>query len=296
MDTEKIRVFLAVVENGTISGAAERLGYTTSGISRLVASLEKETGFSLLKRYHSGVEPTPECTMLLPLMSELVAKAEKYHQISSQILGLDVGTIAVGTAYNEYYKPLACVISEFTREYPGISVQIIEGTSSRLSSLIADGGMDFSIISRRQGSFSWIPLGHDELVALVAHDHPAVKDGCYCPAHFATEPFIELYPNNETDNSLFFMKAGIKTNTRFSTCDVYAGVAMVEAGLGVTLTNNLWAKNLENGVVALPLDPPVKIDIGIATPNPELCSPAAKRFLEFATKKILKFVASQGLI
>ena len=48
MDTEKCRVLLTVLHERSLSAAAEALGYTPSGISRLVDSLERETGFPLL--------------------------------------------------------------------------------------------------------------------------------------------------------------------------------------------------------------------------------------------------------
>ena len=59
MDTEKCRALLAVLEAGSLSAAAEKLDYTPSGLSRMMAALEQELGFPLLSRSHSGVQPTP---------------------------------------------------------------------------------------------------------------------------------------------------------------------------------------------------------------------------------------------
>ena len=55
MDTEKCRVLLTVLHERSLSAAAEALGYTPSGVSRLVDSLERETGFPLLHRGRGGV-------------------------------------------------------------------------------------------------------------------------------------------------------------------------------------------------------------------------------------------------
>ena len=55
MDTEKCRALLAVLEAGSLSAAAEKLDYTPSGLSRMMAALEQELGFPLLSRSHSGV-------------------------------------------------------------------------------------------------------------------------------------------------------------------------------------------------------------------------------------------------
>ena len=55
MDTEKCRALLAVLEAGSLSAAAEKLDYTPSGLSRMMAALEQELGFPLLSRSHSGL-------------------------------------------------------------------------------------------------------------------------------------------------------------------------------------------------------------------------------------------------
>ena len=68
MDTEKCRVLLTVLHERSLSAAAEALGYTPSGVSRLVDSLERETGFPLLHRGRGGVSATRACQELLPLM------------------------------------------------------------------------------------------------------------------------------------------------------------------------------------------------------------------------------------
>ena len=57
METEKYRALMCAIETGSLTAAAERLQYTPSGISRMVAALEEETGFPLLLREHGGVQP-----------------------------------------------------------------------------------------------------------------------------------------------------------------------------------------------------------------------------------------------
>ena len=68
MDTEKCRALLAVLEAGSLSAAAEKLDYTPSGLSRMMAALEQELGFPLLSRSHNGVQPTRACRTLLPTL------------------------------------------------------------------------------------------------------------------------------------------------------------------------------------------------------------------------------------
>lgn len=58
MDLDRCRALVCAIETGSLSAAAEALQYTPSGVSRMVAALEAETGFSLLHREHGGVRPT----------------------------------------------------------------------------------------------------------------------------------------------------------------------------------------------------------------------------------------------
>ena len=139
MDTEKVRVLFTAIEEGSLTAAAEKLDYTPSGISRSVASLEEEVGFPLLLRSRNGVIPTKDCNEMLPTFRELLKCEEKCRQLCGEIRGLETGEIAVGTAYFKYYPQLCGWISEFTKNYPGISVRIVEGRSSELSEMLEKG-------------------------------------------------------------------------------------------------------------------------------------------------------------
>ena len=76
MELERYRALTCAIEGGSLSAAAEKLQYTPSGISRMIAALEEEIGFSLLLRERSGVRPTHECEKILPAVYELLRAGE----------------------------------------------------------------------------------------------------------------------------------------------------------------------------------------------------------------------------
>ena len=286
MDIEKYKVLLETIHLGSISAASNKLGYTPSGISRLINSLEDENGFSLLIRNKSGVIPTKECLAIMPTIEHLLQSAENLSQHSAQICGIESGTITVGSSYNIYYQWLSKVIYKFNQLHPNINFTIVEGTSSTLSAMIANGQADFCIISKRNGNFDWIPLCKDELVVWVPENHHSIKDGYYKLEDLEKETFIQLYPGKETDNSMFLSHKNISPTINFATSDVYAAYSMVEAGLGVSLTNKLLAENIQGMADAVSLKPSQSIDIGIAIPEAEIISPATKTFVKFAKQYI----------
>lgn len=284
MVTEKYRTFLCVVEKGSLSGAAETLGYTPSGVSRMIAGLEEEIGFPLLTRGRMGVRLTAEGQRLLGIIKQIVKSEEQLQEIIADVKGLQMGSVVVGTAYNTYYDWISKIIAEFVKVYPDINIKIIEDTSSHLGKMLEEGFADFCIMSKREGDFRWKTLKEDNLVVWVPNDHPAVKSGSFHRERLAKEPFIELFPGLETDNSLFLKHNKIDVNTKYSTADAFALSHMVEAGLGITLTNELYSEMLPGAITALPLDPVETVDVGIAVPREEKCSPAVTKFIEFAEK------------
>lgn len=72
MDTEKYQALLQAVEQGSITAAARDLGYSPSGLTRMLDSLERDLGFSLLFRTSQGVQLTREGNRLLPAIRELL--------------------------------------------------------------------------------------------------------------------------------------------------------------------------------------------------------------------------------
>ena len=289
MDTEKCAALLCVIESGSITAAADKLGYTVSGVSRMMAAMETESGFPLLVRSKSGVEPTEDCLRLLPTVKELARLGGLYEERTSAVRGLETGVIRVGSVYSAYYDWLAQTIASFSSLHPGIEIRFLQGSSSEFYSSLAEHEVDFCIVSRREGDYDFFPLRKDPLVAWVPKNHPRVKDGFYPLTDFETEPYIDTYPGQETDNERAFRANGLSPHGQFLSVDILATRAMVAAGLGVSLCNSILAHGLDlNGIVELETQPRCEVEIGIAAPRKEDRSPAAENFLHFSLQRILK--------
>lgn len=286
MDSTKIDILLAVIEEGSLSRAAKKLGYTTSGVSRAVFALEKETGFPLLERSKAGVKPNRDCLTLLPIMERIKRDNQLYRETINSIIELDVGEIVVGTAYSTYFSEVAELVYEFTEKYADIKVDLVEKNNSELARMLEHGTLDFCIMGQRDGDFSWTHVLDDELVALVHKDHPAVSKGYYVPEDFAVDPFVMQYSDVETDYSLFFDEVGIVPNAKYSAETERTAFSMIEANIGVTISNKAMVEDYSfKNTVILPLKPSVIIPIGIGTQQTENMSPAAKTFTKFATSR-----------
>lgn len=285
METEKCTALLTVLKQGSLKAAADRLGYTVSGISRMMAALEEEMGFPLLVRSHSGVSPTQECTRLLPILEELVHSAEHCRQLAAEIRGLEVGSVTVGVCYNIYYRRLAAIIADFRRLYPHIQVNIVDDMrSSDMMTALNRRQVDLCFISRREETRNWLHLKHDELVAILSRKNPLSRLSAVPTEAFRTEPYILIYPDRDTDNSRMLASKHIEPNVRYTCSSVSAAFSLAAADLGITLVNTLEIIDLPPELAALPLSPSYFVDVGIAMPPPEEQPPAVQRFVAYLTE------------
>lgn len=290
MDAEKCRILVTALDEGSISGAAVSLGYSPSGVSKAISALERDAGFSLISRSHSGVTPTTECEMLLPLMRELVSAMDKIDQTAAGIKGIEIGTLSIGSSYNIYYRWLTEKVAEYFSDHPGIKVQTYSDVSAKLKEALDNHQMDACIMSRRDGNHEWIHLKWDQLVVLVPKNHRYVARGTFPLRDLATEPYIQIYPGHETDNSIMLEKNNIKPRVQFSCADAIAALPIVEAGLGVCIVNELIADSLDGDIVALPIYPQQLVDVGIAIPSTQATSPIIKNFVDYLQSKIAEII------
>ncbi len=279
MELDRYKAFICAVETGSLSAAAEKLQYTPSGVSRMIAALEEENGFPLLFRDRNGVCLTPEGEQLLPAVRNLLYAGENCMQVSAKIKGLETGTVVIGTAYSAFYAPLAAAISDFHKKHPGIQIQLCGGYSTELLDKLNAHQIDLCIISKREGNHDWYPMMQDEMMAWLPVGHPLARRKKVPVKAFEKEAYIETYPERDIDNVRVFAKCKVTPNLQFASMDSYATYAMVEAGLGISMNNAINGRAWSGNVKILPLEPKQEVEIGVASLQ-EL-STIGRAFLEY---------------
>lgn len=287
MDIVKCQAFLYSVDCGSFSLAGEKMGYTPSGITRMVNALENEVGFPMLTRGHNGVTLNDDGKRMIPFIREIVNQHERAMQISSEIKGISVGNLTIGAYSSVAISWLPEIIKSFEVDYPNVNINILEGENNYLIGLLEEKVADFCFLSEVDMDFEWIPLAKDELVVWLPKNHPRAKSKSFPLKELNNSPFIKTFSDRDTDIDRLFKKENIKPNIKFTTGDNYSTYAMVSAGLGISVSNKLMSKNWSENVVILPFDKPKYIMLGIALPSLSNSSIAAKKFIEY-TKEYLK--------
>ena len=287
MNLRKYEAFVRAVELGSLSKAAEQLGYTQSGISHMMQSLEEEVGFPLLVRTSAGIQPNHEGEMLLPVIRQLLSTGETLSQYIAKIKGADTGRIRIAAyaSVETYWLPK--IIREFQEDYPRVEIEIIEGGSGAIEHIMANRQADLCIYAGGEGKdFEWIPLCEDKLLALVPPEHPLAKEHAVPLKALAGEKFIMPMPDYDGEIRFILDKLERWPQILFSACSDYAIINMVTEGLGISILPELLLSNYSHQAVALPLDPPQVRMLGMGIPQVKTASPVTRNFMGYVQRYI----------
>lgn len=282
MNIQKYMSFVKAVECGSFTDAAEILNYSQSGISRMIADLEKEWGVVLLERSKNGVSLTSDGTKLLPYARELVEKYEQLQMQVDEINGLQSGLIRIGTFSSVATHWLPNIIKEFQKDYPFIDYELLLGDYTEIEDWIAEGRVDCGFLRLPvKNDFDTAFLEQDELMVVLPVNHPLSGLDKIPVSALCTEPFMLLEKGAKAEISAIFERSGLKPNVRFTTWDDYAVMSMVESGLGISILPKLILRRIPYNIVAKPLEIPAYRNIGIALKDKKNSSVAVKRFLNY---------------
>lgn len=281
MSIQKYEAFLKTVELGSLTKAAQVLGYTQSGISHMLNALEKDWNLTLLSRDRSGIRITSDGLELLPYVRNICnAQQELNHKVGN-LHGLQSGLIRIGTFTSVAVHWLPTMIKTFQSEYPNINFELLHGDYTEIENWIVEGRADcgFLRLPIRSGLDS-IFLEQDRLLVILPEQHPLANRETFPLQALAEEPFILLEEGMENEVTKFFERNQLSPAVRFTARDDYAIIAMVESGLGISILPELVLHRTPYKIVKKELADPAYRKLGIVLKSIPHASPALKRFLQ----------------
>ncbi len=291
MPLEKYQTLMSVVECGSLTRAAESLGCTQSAVSHCLDALEKELGFTLLRRSRAGVRLTNEGERILPAVRNYLGAAEQLRQTASSIRGLESGTVRIGAFTSVAVHWLPPILKEFQRDYPKVDFRLFNGDYRDVEQWLTDGSVDVGFVTMPSPvDCTCIPLMEDRLLAILPKHSRFENYPKFPLVECETEPFISLLESSDHDARRALDAAGVKPNVRFYTKDDYAVIAMVEQGLGISIMPELLLKGRQYDLQILPLVPEAKRTIGLAIAAGDRAGPATRRFADY----VVRYVTAQG--
>jgi DNA-binding transcriptional LysR family regulator len=236
-----LRTFVAVVEHGSMTRAAEALGFVPSAVSQHVAALERRVGAELLvRRPGSQLSVTPAGRMLVDAAYELFSHVRAFEDVARRVGGQVLVEMRLGTYATAMCHLLPAVLAELRVSHPQLVVETREVESPDALPLLRAGTLDAVLGYRyvpsdlpvESGEWAIVPVAEEPLLFVTAGSRPAIAYD-----DLLDHDWVIGYPQGGDRLLLERWAAaqGRAPRVRHVTRDPHASLAMVAAGLAVTL-------------------------------------------------------------
>ncbi|MFF4821584.1 LysR family transcriptional regulator [Streptomyces sp. NPDC001312] len=267
------RTFVTVCRLGSLSAAADELGYTQSAVSRQIAGLERELGVPLVERHARGVRPTPAGEMFRRHAAAALTEADRAVRAVRDLRdGAPARPLAVGATPSLAAGIVPVAIRRLLDTDGSVRWSLSPGLSLELYDHVVSGDLDVAVVTDAPPGLPNDPrlerrfLGMDEMVVVLPVGHPLAGGAPVRIQALADQTWAE---DNEGSAALLRQhaaRAGVTARIDLAAADLPGKLALVATGHAIALIPGVLAGALRTDVTAVALvDPPTR---GIYTITP----------------------------
>ncbi len=239
MNLRQLEYFVAIVDHGSFTGAAEQLFVSQPSLSQQIGTLERELGGPLLERLPRGVRLTAAGQSLLGEARAVLRHAERGRRAARSALGLEAGQLEVAAATSAAAGILPSVLHAWQQDHPGIEVSLLELPHRRgLEEAVRDGAGDIAVGSL---PLSWQGqvqrLGWEEFVVVLPAGDPLLDARAVPLKRLADRRWVHFAPGHGLAEVVDYCcgVAGFTPRVAVRTSQVLAAPLFAAAGIGPAL-------------------------------------------------------------
>jgi DNA-binding transcriptional LysR family regulator len=294
---EELAIFVAIVDSGSLAGAAKRLKHSPPAVTRALAAIERRVGTRLIERTTRRLGPTQAGRRFAERARVLLHDySDALNEISSERGAPLRGLLRVTASTVFGRRHLVPLVATFLDAHPGLRIELV--LNERNLDLI-DEGLDLALrigqladsrlIARRVGEI------RRTLIASPAYlrNRPELRN----PRDLAKHDVI-FYSGFGSPTEWRFQARGrrqsIRLTPRIMTTDADAVLSMVGAGRGIGRVMSYQAANeIASGklIRLLPAFEPPALPVQVVVPSARLMAPAVRAFMDHVTKSLRTLAA-----
>jgi LysR family transcriptional regulator, carnitine catabolism transcriptional activator len=285
MDERKLRYFLAVVDEGAVTKAAQRLHVAQPSLSQALRALERELGVELFIRVGRGIRLSSAGAALVGPARQVLRASDHVRETVSGVVELRAGAIDLAALPTLAVDPMAALIGRFRERYAGVQVRVLEPESADgVRALVRDGSCELGATHlplALEGLLAH-PLGEQELLFVLPPKEPHRRRRALSAAELAEIPLVVSPPGTSTRLLLeqALAEVDVVPQIAVQTAAREAIVPLVLSGAGAALLPAALAREAERrGAVVRPARPAITRQVGLIRREAPL-SPAAGAFLD----------------
>lgn len=298
MNFQQIRAFVAVVDYGSLSKAAQALFVSEPTLSKQIRSLESSIGTPLLVRTNAGVTPTEAGKALLPKARDILHAVNSFELSAETIETPTAGHLSigyVGTCYEE--EIIAAAMEQIRRSAPDATLSVHLRENTELLSGLYDEEFDLifwtAVEPLNDPQLRVDELGRPSIQLLVRDDHPFARRMAVSADELAGETIL-MIEERQSEPSVRYTRDFLRTTAgsepRYAITASYNSVPLlVAAGQGIAFINTWQRADAAKRLVSVPLSGAgMTMTVSLASlcaNKNQLIGPFARFAQQFASEK-----------
>jgi DNA-binding transcriptional LysR family regulator len=232
MDLSDLRIFSAVVREGGVTRAAERLHRVQSNITTRIRQLEEDLGVALFIRKRKRLHLAPAGQVLLEYADRLLTLADEARGAVQD--AKPRGTFRLGAMESTAAVRLPGPLSEYHRRHPAVVLELRTGNPQVLASAILAGELDAALVAEpiADAPFDKALAFEEELVIVAAANHPPIGKKGSLPRTIIV--FEHGCPHRKRLEDWYASRREIPERT-IELASYHAMLGCVVAGMGIAL-------------------------------------------------------------
>jgi DNA-binding transcriptional LysR family regulator len=225
------------------------LSYTQSAVSQAVATLEAETGATLIERDRKGVRPTPAGEALLAHADGIFARIEAAEDDLASILGVRGGRLRMASFPTAGATLIPRAVARFSANHPDVTLSLAEGEPEDIAPRLRAGEFDLALLFEFRGAAAGkvtsglraVELREDPLHVVLPKGHPLADRSSLKLADLGEESWIQTTAASPCARHVVRSchEAGFDPPVSFESDDYQVVLGLVAAGVGVALIPEL---------------------------------------------------------
>jgi len=297
LSLHQLRCFLATYEHGSLTAAAEDLGYAQPSVSEQIRALEKSLGVQLFRRVGRGVVPTTVADTLRPHAERVLGAVDETRRAVQSVKAFETGTIRFGMFGTARLYAGASLVADVLERYPGVRVELIGQNSNDVIDELRRGRLEAAMIAVPNvvsEGLTVTPVARDELVYISADpsrlETPVTAKRLAEASMVMPETTWRAVDSTRIVLRQMLHETGLNPQTRIEVEDVETAVELVGMGLADSVIPRGAAEQLLPRLAPnagwVSMRPRQYDTLAIVHRAGATLSPAAQLMIELATARI----------
>lgn len=277
MFSRNLELFIRVAECGSMTKTAKTYYITQPAVSNALSKLENELGVKLFFRdKRNGLVLTDVGKQILAYAKQMEDIDNRMYQAAYKEKNMLGGRVRIAALTSLVSTVLSKALKEYRQLYPGIDIEIKEGTPNDIFTMIEEHSADFAISCSPFEKFHAVTLIHDCIMAMYPPNWKAEKA---VALHDPPDTLIINRPAYETILDHIASKDAVKFEKIILVQNAETAIRMVQDGVGIGIISKYTLETLAPNYPKYPVVPQITFDIGLFANDLNDLTPAAVEFL-----------------